>query len=58
MAVLMISHRLSILEQAQEILVMHEGKVVERGAAQALLRDEDSLFSRMAVREADRILPG
>src|SRR5690606_28200035 len=29
MAVLMISHRLSILEQAQEILVMHEGKVVE-----------------------------
>ena len=57
MAVLMISHRLSILARAQNVLVLHEGVVLERGAAPALLADGQSLFSRMAVREADRILP-
>lgn len=57
MAVLMISHRLSILNQAQSVLVLHDGQVRERGAAQELLADEQSLFSRMSVREADRILP-
>ena len=57
MAVLMISHRLSILNQAQSVLVLHDGQVRERGAAQELLAYEQSLFSRMSVREADRILP-
>ncbi|PJJ44784.1 ATP-binding cassette subfamily C protein CydC [Glutamicibacter mysorens] len=57
MAVLMISHRLSILKRTRSVLVLHDGQVRERGAAQELLADEQSLFSRMSVREADRILP-
>lgn len=57
MAVLMISHRLSILHRAQSVLVLRDGRVCERGAAQDLLADEQSLFSRMSVREADRVLP-
>lgn len=57
MAVLMISHRLSILRDAQQILVLQEGRVAERGSAAQLLSRKESLFSRMAVREADRILP-
>ena len=50
MAVLMISHRISILHRAQSVLVLRDGRVCERGAAQDLLADEQSLFSRMSVR--------
>ena len=39
------------------VLVLRDGRVCERGAAQDLLADEQSLFSRMSVREADRVLP-
>ena len=46
-----------ISARARSVLVLHDGQVRERGAAHQLLADEQSLFSRMSVREADRILP-
>ncbi|WP_347037916.1 ABC transporter ATP-binding protein [Glutamicibacter halophytocola] len=58
MAVLMISHRLATVGQAQMIVVLDEGVVAERGNASELLAQADSLFSQMAMREVDRILPG
>ncbi len=57
MAVLMISHRISILHGADRIVVLREGQVAESGTPEQLLAQPDSLFSRMAVREADRIEP-
>lgn len=57
MAVLMISHRISILGQASQVVVLREGTVAEVGTPAELLRNEKSLFARMAVREADKILP-
>lgn len=57
MAVLMISHRISILGSAAQVIVLREGTVAESGAPADLLADSNSLFSRMAVREADKILP-
>lgn len=57
MAVLMISHRISILGQASQVVVLREGSVAEVGTPVELLRNEKSLFARMAVREADKILP-
>ncbi|WP_313811185.1 ABC transporter ATP-binding protein [Glutamicibacter sp.] len=57
MAVLMISHRISILGTASEVIVLREGKVAETGDPGVLLADSESLFSRMAIREADKILP-
>lgn len=57
MAVLMISHRISILRGADRIVVLRAGRMAETGAPEQLLARPDSLFSRMAVREADRIEP-
>ena len=57
MAVLMISHRISILRGADRIVVLRDGQAAESGAPDQLLARADSLFSRMAVREADRIEP-
>lgn len=58
MAVVMISHRLATVGQATTILVLDEGAVAERGHSSELLANPDSLFSQMAIREVDRILPG
>ncbi len=57
LAVLMISHRISILNGAQKVLVLRSGRVVETGNPRQLLANPDSLFGRMAIREADQILP-
>jgi len=57
LAVVMISHRLAMVSQAQMIMVLDDGAVAERGHASDLLAQADSLFSQMAIREVDRILP-
>ncbi|PRA10060.1 hypothetical protein CQ010_15815 [Arthrobacter sp. MYb211] len=58
MGVLMISHRLSIVQEASEVLVLREGRVVETGSPQQLLADGTSEFHQMVLRENDRINTG
>lgn len=47
-SVIVISHRLSALEQADEIIVMSHGAIVERGSHQALSQS-DGWYGRMAA---------
>lgn len=42
-----IAHRLSTVMDADEILVLENGKVSERGNHQTLLQDPKSLYSRL-----------
>jgi len=44
--VLVIAHRLSTIEHADQIVVMHQGRVAEQGTLEQLLR-QDGLFSQM-----------
>lgn len=53
-ATLLITHRVTGLEAAREILVLHEGVVVERGTYQALMA-EGVWFPRMVALERDAI---
>lgn len=46
--VLAIAHRLATVMNAQEILVMEEGRVVESGAPSVLITDRHSTFARLA----------
>lgn len=50
--VICISHRLANLDQADEILVLKEGELVERGKA-ADLKKQDGEYARMAARQAE-----
>ena len=50
-AVVIIAHRLSSLAWTNRILVMAQGRIVEDGAPQALLRNPDSLVHAMAALE-------
>lgn len=45
------AHRTATLLGCNEILVLEQGKIVERGAPQELLETEDSLFARMHERQ-------
>lgn len=42
-----IAHRLSTVMDADEILVLENGKVLERGNHRSLLQDPNSLYSRL-----------
>ena len=42
-----IAHRLSTVVEADEILVLHEGRVAERGTHSQLLATSDSLYSKL-----------
>lgn len=44
--VIVIAHRLSTIEHADQIVVLHQGRVVEQGTA-AQLRQQNGLFSQM-----------
>lgn len=55
MGLLMISHRLAVLENFDSVLVLDRGQLREHGAAARLLADESSLFARMRRRELDSI---
>lgn len=45
--VLVIAHRLSTVVNADKIVVMHEGRVVEEGTHEALAQRKDGLYARL-----------
>ena len=46
---LVIAHRLSTIKQADEIIVMQEGKIVERGKHVELIEKEDGIYKRLTI---------
>lgn len=58
MGLLMISHKLGVLQDFAEVIVLADGEVIERGSAAALLDRPDSLFARMRRRELASIEDG
>ena len=45
--VLVIAHRMRTVENADKVVVLDDGRVVEQGNPQDLLKSETSLFKRM-----------
>lgn len=50
--VLVIAHRMRTVEAADKIVVLADGKVVEDGAPEDLIKKEDGMFRRMAQLQA------
>jgi len=48
LTILMVAHRISTIKNADQILVMEKGRIVERGSYQAFIADEDSRFYKLA----------
>ncbi|HHH41271.1 MAG TPA: thiol reductant ABC exporter subunit CydC [Chloroflexi bacterium] len=53
--VLWVTHRLVGLEAMDEIVVLHQGCVAQRGSHTALLAEEDGLYARMARLQQQRL---
>jgi subfamily B ATP-binding cassette protein MsbA len=49
---LIIAHRLSTIQHADEILVIQQGRIVERGTHAALLMNEEGLYKRLNFLQA------
>lgn len=45
---IVVAHRLSTIRDADEIIVMEKGKVVQRGSHERLMRDDDGLYAQLA----------
>jgi len=45
--VLVIAHRLSTIQHADEILVIHQGEIIERGTHAELLQDSDGFYKKL-----------
>ena len=58
MGLVMISHRLGVLRDFEQVLVLHEGTLAEAGPAARLAADPGSRYARMLRREIDSIDSG
>ncbi len=47
--VLVIAHRLSTIQHADEILVIHQGRIIERGTHSTLLQNEDGFYKKLTL---------
>ena len=46
---LVIAHRLSTIKNADEILILQDGKIVERGNHYELLEVDESIYKRLTL---------
>ncbi|MFA5384361.1 MAG: ABC transporter ATP-binding protein [Eubacteriales bacterium] len=57
MTILIVAHRLSTIRNADRILVLEHGQIVEQGNYQSLLKNEDSRFHALACLYENEALP-
>ncbi len=50
--VLVIAHRLSTIQHADEILVLHQGRIIERGTHSALLENPDGFYRKLTAMQS------
>ena len=48
---IVIAHRLSTVADADRIIVLDQGRIVQEGRYEALMADDDGLFARLASRQ-------
>jgi ATP-binding cassette subfamily B protein len=53
---IIIAHRLSTLQRADQILMLEDGQVVEYGERSALIKDADSRFSKVLASGLEEVL--
>lgn len=44
---LVIAHRLSTIKKADEIIVLHDGKIIERGHHDELIEIDDGVYKKL-----------
>ncbi len=47
--VLVIAHRLSTIQHADQILVVHQGEIIERGTHEQLLENKDGFYKKLTL---------
>ena len=52
---IMIAHRLSTLRDADELIVIEDGKVAERGTHKELLGIEDGVYNKLYTLQAEAL---